>query len=84
MTIITFTIAFLFLDLKFTALLKHGPAVGVIPVFTPRNPSSSSLFVFVQVTLVLEQKYAFVLTILENLSISIAFCVKIHWSNAVE
>jgi len=59
--------------LKLTALLKQGPADGVIPVLTPKNPSSRSLLVFVHVTLVLEQKYAFVQTILENLSISSAF-----------
>jgi len=58
----TFTILLSFLHLRLTALLKQGPALGVMPVFTPRKPSSSSLLVFTQVTLVHEQKYAFVQT----------------------
>lgn len=73
MTMTTFTTFLSIFDLKFTATDKHGPAVGVIPVFTPKNPSSSSLLVLVQVDFVQEQKYAFVHTILENLSISMHF-----------
>jgi len=52
----TFMTHFSFLLLKFTATERQGPAVGVIPVFTPRNPSSRSLFVLCQVCFDVELK----------------------------